>query len=472
MGGGYQLPALDIRPPQPEDPMGNYMRLVQLRNMVQQGQFQQGQMRAQENANQLSQIQIKEAQRQDRERQAVRQSFVQNQGDVDATVKDVSQNPDVSPQTLQQLQLHALDYKTKLDAKSEADLKLHATQVDNFRGLFQPIYDLPADTPPDQLERLYQRQRTIALASPKAYGLDDPQALQQVPDHFPGKEQGEMYMAAMAGTSTQIEQRLKGAQTREAAGKGFQAEQEGLNLQAQRPKIQAEAGVAPQMAQLDVQGKRASIAETQARTRLTNTQQQILTNQPAAVQSVPVHLVGKALDDYQKAGEKYAEAVSAATDMKTFVDMARSGNKIAYAYAPTEGVLTLNTGRDVKRVNMAEISSYGGAGSALDRVQAFFGKQTSGASIPPNVLNDIESLHQAIGANAQTLYGNKLKVINSAYGSKFQPVDLGTGQSGGNLPAGNGKTIDKATGQQFYEAAGHDPAKARQLAIQNGWKVQ
>lgn len=43
---------------------------------------------------------------------------------------------------------------------------------------------------------------------------------------------------------------------------------------------------------------------------------------------------------------------------------------------------------------------------------------------------------------------------------------------GGKLPQGNGQPIDKATAQQFYQAAGGDPAKARQLAAQSGWKVQ
>jgi len=40
------------------------------------------------------------------------------------------------------------------------------------------------------------------------------------------------------------------------------------------------------------------------------------------------------------------------------------------------------------------------------------------------------------------------------------------------LPAGAGKVIDKATAKQFYNAAGGDPTKARQLAQQNGWKLQ
>jgi hypothetical protein len=32
--------------------------------------------------------------------------------------------------------------------------------------------------------------------------------------------------------------------------------------------------------------------------------------------------------------------------------------------------------------------------------------------------------------------------------------------------------IDPATAQKFYQAAGGDPAKARKMAQDSGWKVQ
>ncbi len=116
---------------------------------------------------------------------------------------------------------------------------------------------------------------------------------------------------------------------------------------------------------------------------------------------------------------------------------------LAYAYSPTEGVLSFNTARGVKRVNMAEIESYGGAGSALDRLKGFLGKQTSGASIPANVLNDMQSLHGAITQNARRTYENDLKNTNSTYGSRFQPVEMGGGSpatsSGGHVIQLNGK---------------------------------
>jgi len=154
----------------------------------------------------------------------------------------------------------------------------------------------------------------------------------------------------------------------------------------------------------------------------------------SALANVPPHLVAPATADATKVAQEYADATSAADDMRTFIAEARAGNKIAYAYSPTEGVLTLNTARGVKRVNMPEIHSYAGAGSAWDRVTGFLGKQASGASIPADVLNDMEALHRAIASNAQTKYGNKLKSINQNYGSNFQPVQMETAPAAGNRP--------------------------------------
>lgn len=181
-----------------------------------------------------------------------------------------------------------------------------------------------------------------------------------------------------------------------------------------------------------------------------------------ALADVPPHLIAPATAAAQKAGTAFSEANQAADDMKTFTALARSGNKQAYAYAPTEGVLTLNTSRGVKRVNISEISAYGGAGSALDRVKAFLGKQTAGASIPENILQDMDSLHAAVAKNAQSRYANDLKVTNATYGSKFTPVDLSgdvpqssngsgkaktaTGKNGHKIVVRGGKWVDAITG--------------------------
>lgn len=137
--------------------------------------------------------------------------------------------------------------------------------------------------------------------------------------------------------------------------------------------------------------------------------------------NVPPHLVQAATADYQKATNDYLTARQAADDMQTFIGLERQGNKVAYSYSPVEGVLTLNTGRGVKRVNMSEISSYEGAGSLADHIQAWLGKHVSGASIPPDILNDMDQLHQAVADNAQTAYERKVQSNRYTYNSNFQP---------------------------------------------------
>jgi len=73
-------------------------------------------------------------QRKQQEGEVIRQSFVKNNGDIDKTMADVSQNPVVSPETLQALQLHSATLKkTNADA-TDAALKVRSTQIDRIRA--------------------------------------------------------------------------------------------------------------------------------------------------------------------------------------------------------------------------------------------------------------------------------------------------------------------------------------------------
>ena len=147
-------------------------------------------------------------------------------------------------------------------------------------------------------------------------------------------------------------------------------------------------------------------------------------NATSALGNVPPHLVAPALAEANKADTEYSSSINAANEMQSMVDMMRSGNKVAYAYSPVTGVLTVNAGNGVKRVNIAEIKQYGGTGSALDRIEGWLGKNATGESIPPDVVNDMESFHHNLATVSGTTYGNRLKQINSRYGSTLQPVDL------------------------------------------------
>lgn len=144
----------------------------------------------------------------------------------------------------------------------------------------------------------------------------------------------------------------------------------------------------------------------------------------AALANVPPHLVVPATAAYNKAGQDLVGATNAATEMQDIINLARSGNVTAYAYAPTTGVLTINSGNGVKRVNMAEINQYAGQGSALDQIEGWFGKKLTGASLDNRVLNSMEQFHSTLAQNAERTHENAVSAINQAYGSKFAPIVL------------------------------------------------
>jgi len=145
-------------------------------------------------------------------------------------------------------------------------------------------------------------------------------------------------------------------------------------------------------------------------------------------------LQSKATDQYEKSGMTLANALSASDEMKTFIDLARGGNKIAYAYAPTTGVLTINSANGTKRVNMAEIDKYSGAGSDWDKVKQFFGKHTEGASIDPEILKAMEETHSALADVAERKHAMEVSAINQATGAAFQPMKLRQPASGPGAP--------------------------------------
>ncbi len=149
-----------------------------------------------------------------------------------------------------------------------------------------------------------------------------------------------------------------------------------------------------------------------------------------ALEDVAPNLTAPAAAAAEKHQAAYSDAVQAAKNMQDMIALAKAGNKVAYAYSPVEGVLTINVGNQVKRVNMQEIEAYGGAGSALDRIKAFVGKETTGASIPDNILNDMASLHQQLAANAKGAFQQKLNGVNKIYGSKYDAATLAGEQSG------------------------------------------
>lgn len=376
---------------------------------------------------------------------------------------------------------------TGLATMGEAYAKLGSEQLKTQQALsdhvaeqLQSVQDAPDEDKLAAQQQAKHNAITYITSTPGIHPLVRQQMLQgiqRIPDdQYVGDAQIDALIGQNKLHSAIVDEGLKSAQTTEAAGKASQANAAAaeitgksnpqsplysptpaaLSLQASQGNGGAQAIQAGEAAQAGAVAGARSKAELPAEIEKIHAQQGMLGPELA---NVPPHLVSAATGDATKAGQEYAEAQSAANDMKTFVDLARAGNKVAYAYSPVEGVLTLNTGRGVKRVNMSEIASYGGAGSAFDRVSGFLGKQLTGASVPADVLDDMESLHGAIADNASTLYKNKLNVINAAYHSKFQPVTLGQGGSAnaGGPPSGATHTAPGSDGKMHYtNASGQD----------------
>lgn len=145
-----------------------------------------------------------------------------------------------------------------------------------------------------------------------------------------------------------------------------------------------------------------------------------------ALAGVPAKMIAPASAAAEKAGEAYNQATQAGDDMQSMVDLARKGNAVSYSYIPVTGVLQINVAGQTKRINANEIEAYGNAGSAWDRVKGFIGKQTTGASIPANILDDMETVSHTYVQNAAKKYRSDLDTTNATYGSHFSvPETLG-----------------------------------------------
>lgn len=150
-----------------------------------------------------------------------------------------------------------------------------------------------------------------------------------------------------------------------------------------------------------------------------NTQRAL--NSTAAVGNVPPHLIPQYQGEVAKVASAYGDAANAANEMQEMIDLMRSGNKVAYAYSPTTGVLTINSANGVRRVNMAEIGQYAGAGSFLDRVTGYFGKQLTGESVPSNIVDAMEQVHGTLSENSRNTAVAKIKSLNAQYGATTDP---------------------------------------------------
>lgn len=134
----------------------------------------------------------------------------------------------------------------------------------------------------------------------------------------------------------------------------------------------------------------------------------------------------EALKAFGKVQDTYNAAQDARDRINTVLNLAKSGNKEAQASAPLIAVQAINEMAGVKRVNGTEIANYGNAGSLIDQLQGKLGKIMAGQSIPPDVLTDMQSLHDAFAQNADKAYARSVGTLNGRYNAKFDTKPTGS----------------------------------------------
>jgi hypothetical protein len=408
------------RPPEQPDLLNQYGAAQQI---AQRAQAFPGQMQAQQLANQQAgqQVQLTQQQMSDAK---IYMNSLSKTGDFDKALDDAAQNglSGMGYMNYGQMALQRRALTTKLNSDQ---LDVASKLGNQLSGELEGFKKLSPDEQTAQWPTI--RQRVLGFAP----GLQN-----VLPQNVPSADQVDAYEANLMGEKNLIDQRLAATKEPEAktSANRLAAEMPGGPLSAgsqaaQRMpyEIQKDIAVAtnPQIQAGKVQ---VATAEGQARA---NIEAQMARGSQAALANVPPHLIGPATQAASKAGQDYAQAQQAADDMNSMITLARQGNKVAYSYAPVTGVLQINVAGETKRINVNEIEAYGGAGSALDRVKAFIGKQASGASIPDNILNDMGSVSQSYVNNAGTKYQRDLGVINQTYGANFRPIGTQTRQ---NLP--------------------------------------
>lgn len=185
MATSIPLPALHVETPQQPNALEQYARLMQIKSAQQNQQIQQQEIQKNQMALQDQNI--------------GRKAFLDANGDLDKTVQ-LAAKYGMSPQGVQQLQLHSVDVKTKtadLVSKQGANA---AMQADLLAG----AHDAVDKAKPEDKPAEYQRQ----LQGLQQRGVD----VSQMPQQYPGDDQFKMIGAVVQGHKQQVEDALKASE--------------------------------------------------------------------------------------------------------------------------------------------------------------------------------------------------------------------------------------------------------------------
>jgi hypothetical protein len=470
--GGYEGPGVFVPPPQRVDPGEQVGKLLQMKSMLGQQQLQQSQLQGSQIENQMHQMDVDST-------KAFQRAYTEAQGDPDKTQKLAAQygaKPTAllqwqSAVTAQKLQVADLVAKNATETKRQADLMQGAH---------------------DQIAALPEEQRAAAwpqvAQSLSAQGVD----ISKLAPQYPGAQAFQMLGFQAKQHTQNVEEALKGAEQQKNASQageadaskklkdmeanyyqanggapGVPTETMGLMDYMRKPPAPGEPMHTPanypawkaKQEAIATAPQKEAVAREEGIARA-SIEAQIARGSNAALASVPQHLVGPATEAATKAGTEYAQAQSVTQRIQSMMDAAHKGNVVSYQLLPEEGALQVVTAQGIHRINMAEISNYGG-GSLWQRLEGHVGKALTGQSIPDTVLTDMADIQKIMGEGAETKYKNTLKTVNQYYGSKFEPVTMDamprnqpSNNQPSNTPAPTGKAVSLAAARQLAQNKG------------------
>ena len=408
--GGY--PALAIRPP--ESPLETYGRLAQLQGLQQQSQ--------------LRGLQIQQGQLDIQSQKAVIDAFNAHSGVIDDNmIADAGKNG-ASPQDLMALQQHKIQIANSLNALTESQIKLKATQNDNVLGAFRPVYNAPDE----QKQAAWSAARQRVLSDPASYGSVNPQ---EVPEVFPGKEAGQLLFSGLQGNAIQFkneqEERKTAAEEQKAGAAATEAQTKAAEFKAHLPgealnpvEVAKQEALSP-----EIQGAKLKLASAEAAARA-QIEAGMIKGGDEDVKNVAPKSVGAARAAAEKAGTDYGKVAGQISKIKTDIAAAQTGDQVANAFAPVATVLGSNAFFGTHRFSPTELQTFGPQlGSWGRQLNAALDKAAKG-KLPAATLNEFKAMADRLEDSAYQEYSNEIDKTNDVYKSEFKAKRIGKGKGG------------------------------------------
>jgi hypothetical protein len=272
------LPALDVRSPQPDNPLDAAQRIFQIKGLQNQTSLQAAQLQGEQMRNRAQSLELQDD---EKWRSAL------TDPSWDGTPEQLLKNGlklGVGPRSYVTMQQGLTQAQQGL-AKLGSDQLALLNSVSNKVG---DLLETIRDAKPEQKLAAQQDAKRDALdLLGSTTGLNQHaratmiQHLNAIPeDQYVGDDTVDQMIGQNKLHSSLVEERLKQSQASEATQKANQAAAATANEKANLPRIQAEAAIAPQAAQLGIAKTRAEISRTQADTAKTRAETENLGQLP------------------------------------------------------------------------------------------------------------------------------------------------------------------------------------------------